>query len=357
MRQAAIRTGKGVNKAHGNWRPTEDIQDALESKFPHLEFPYLSTDHTHGVHSSVHCYCPEHQTFTRISLSNALYDITQHACSICAGIAGMKTRKANGFSTKQYIGKPGVQSGIFRAVKEVFPDAIWEHTMQCGKEIDIWVPSIGAGVEYNGNYYHSTACKTDPMYHANKTMLGQKEAKGILHVFTDEAIEPYTNIVRVLRMGGGEFTYEANKRDTIAECSPDMALQFYREWNYIHPSIVSGVCDLHVGLFRRGSLVAVISGIREARKVLRTAMRLYGAPLGAMLDYFQKLVGAHCTVWADFRNPVESNAWVSQAKWQMYHTPIGFCLNPDYSIRYETTSDNTGITEKIYDSGHSIFSL
>ena len=49
------------------------------------------------------------------------------------------------------------------------------------------------------------------------------------------------------------------------------------------------------------------------------------------------------------------NAWVAEAKWQMYHTPIGFCLNPDYSIRYETTSDNTGITEKIYDSGHHIF--
>lgn len=355
MRQAAIRTGKGVNKAHGNWRPTEDIQDALESKFPHLEFPYLSTDHTHGVHSSVHCYCPEHQTFTRISLSNALYDITQHACSICAGIAGMKTRKANGFSTKQYIGKPGVQSGIFRAVKEVFPDAIWEHTMQCGKEIDIWVPSISAGVEYNGNYYHSTACQEDPKYHAKKSMLGQQEAKGILHVFTDEAVEPYKNIVRVLRMGGGEFTYESNKRDTIAECSPELASQFYREWNYIHPSLVTGVCDLHVGLFRRGSLVAVISGVREARKVLRTAVRLYGAPLGAMLDYFQKLVGAQCTAWADFRNPVEMNAWIQSAQWRSYHTPIGFDLNSDYSIRYETATDRSGKTQRIYDSGHHIF--
>ena len=357
MSQAAVRTGPEVNKNHGNWRPTSDIADTLHAKFPDLEFPYIETDHTHGVHSSVHCYCPHHQTFTRIGLVGALYERTQYACSVCATIAGMKTRKANGFSTKQYIGKPGVQSGIFRAVKAVFPEAVWEHTMSCGKEIDIWVPSINAGVEYNGNYYHSTACKDDPKYHAKKTLLGQREGQGILHVFTDEAVEPYTNIVRVLQMGGGDFTYIANKRDEIRECPSDLAVEFYKDWNFIHPKMVREVCDLHVGLFRRGALVAVISGIRGSRKVLRTSMRLYGVPLDAMLRYFQMLVGYPCQVWADLRNPIENNAWVGKGRYLDYQTPIGFDLDKDYNILYREVVDGEASFQQIFDSGHSIFAL
>lgn len=356
MSQAAIRRGPAVNRNHGNWRSTDNIRETLRLKFPSLEFPYLDIDHTHGVRSGVHCFCPTHQTFTRINLENALYDKTQHACSICATVTGVKSRKAGGFSAKQYIGKPGVQSGIFRAVKDVFPDAIWEHTMVCGKEIDIWVPSISTGVEYNGNYYHSTACQRDIKYHAKKSMLGQGESKAIFHVFTDEAVEPYTNLVRLLQMSGGGFTYVENGRDEIRECPSDIANAFYGEWNFIHPSMVRDVCDLHVGLFRRGGLVAVISGIRDARKVLRTSMRLHGVPLDAMLSYFQKLVGHRCSVWADFRNPIEVNAWCSKARVVEYRQPVGFDLNKDYSIAYAMRGAHSDI-QKIYDCGHVVFVL
>lgn len=353
MAQAAIRTGPRVNKKHGNWRPTSNIRDTLTAKFPALEFPYLDTDHTHGVISSVHCYCQRHEIFTRIALAGALYETTHHACSICAIEAGMRTRKANGFSTKQYIGKPGVQSGIFRAVKAVFPDAIWEHTMKCGKEIDIWVPSIGIGVEYNGNYYHSTACKPDLKYHANKSLDGQKEGKCILHVFTDEAVEPYTNIVRVIRMAGGDYTYEANKRDVISRCDPGIASTFYKEWNFIHPKLVESVCDTHIGLFRRGNLIAVISGLAGSRKVLRTATRLYGVPLKRMLEAFQQIVGHPCVAWADMRNPVEAIAWMREGVYREYRTPIGFDLDSNYDILYRSLEPEEH-AHRIYDSGHYV---
>jgi hypothetical protein len=355
---AAIRTGKPVNRLHHRWRPTASIAAALVNHFPHLEFPYLDADHTHGVHSSIHCFCPRHNLFTRVSLICILSDKTRYACQMCALEAGIKTRKAGGFSTKQYIGKPGVQSGIFRAVKEVFNDAVWEHTMRCGKEIDVWVPSINAGVEYNGNYYHSTAIQKDGKYHAKKSLLGQKEGQGIFHVFTDEAVSPYLNIVRVLQMSAGAFTYEPNKRDTISVCDPLTAFEFYKEWNYIHPKFVSEVCDTHIGLFRRGNLIAVISGIRSFKKVLRTSTRLYGVPLADMLKAFQIEVGGNCTVWADWRNPVEVNSWLNspEIRYIDYRTPVGFHLDSGYSIVYNSNSDLATDT-MLFDCGHHVLSL
>lgn len=355
MSQAAIRTGPETNKDHGNWRPTANIAETLTKRFPGLEFPYLEQDHTHGVNSSVHCYCPEHETFTRIALNGAIYERTKYACSVCANNAGMDLRKANGFSTKQYIGKPGVQSGIFRAVKAVFPDAIWEHRMKCGKEIDIWVPSINAGIEYNGNFYHSTAIQKDIRYHAKKSMSAYKEGKYIFHVFTDEAAAPYTNLIRMLQMAGGSFDYVPNSRDSFSVCDRDQALAFYSEWNFIHPKMVSDLCNLHVGLFRRGSLVALISGIRESRKVLRTSSRLYGVPMDKMLSVFQAAVGKPCTAWSDWRNPLENGMWSKGCRFVDFRNPIAFQLESDYKISYKTARDYDG--PLLHDCGHHVYSM
>ena len=355
MSQAAIRTGPETNKNHGNWRPTANIAETLTRRFPGLEFPYLEQDHTHGVNSSVHCYCPEHETFTRIALNGALYERTKYACSVCANNAGTDLRKANGFSTKQYIGKPGVQSGVFRVVKAMFPDAVWEHRMKCGKEIDIWVPSINAGIEYNGNFYHSTAIQKDIRYHAKKSMSAYKEGKYILHVFTDEAVAPYTNLVRMLQMAGGSFDYEPNSRDTFSVCDRDQALAFYSEWNFIHPKMVSDLCNLHVGLFRRGSLVALVSGIRESQKVLRMATRLYGVPMDKLLSVFQTAVGKTCTAWSDWRNPLENGMWSNGCRFVDFRNPIAFQLESDYKISYRTAKDYDG--PLLHDCGHYVYSM
>jgi hypothetical protein len=108
----------------------------------------------------------------------------------CFGCANEHKGGLGGYSARQqadgYIGRAGVQSGIFRALKAVYPDTIWEHRMDNGKEIDVYVPSLNFGIEYNGNYYHSTAVGKEAKYHADKTVKALREDKFILHVFTDE---------------------------------------------------------------------------------------------------------------------------------------------------------------------------
>lgn len=358
MANALIPTRPPVNKEHHRWRSTDDVRETLEAKFPSLTFPYLDSDHMHGVRSAIHVYCQHHDTFTRVALPGLLYDGTQYACAECAAEHGHALRKAAGFSFRNYVGKRGVQSGIFKAVKSVFPDAVWEHRMKCGKEIDIWVPSVGAGVEYNGNYYHSTEIQKDLKYHAKKSWLSQKEQKGIFHVFSDEAVEPYSNIVRLVEMSAGMHTYAESDRDVIALCDTATALPFYREWNFIFPTIVEKYCDTHVALLRRGKPVAVISGTSVGRKVLRTATRLYGVPLDRMLAVFQTNVGHPCAVYADMRNPLEVTAWASLTKMWKYSGPIGFPLNHDFSVRFNTSEiDMVCDGPMIYDSGHCIFRL
>lgn len=192
MSYTDINAGKRrVDPNHHAVIPTAQIERDLRARFPSLEFPYVKQDHVAGVRSNVHAWCEKHQMFTRMLLSSArATDGTKYGCFACANEHKGGNGGGGGYSPRQYapgyIGRAGVQSGIFRALKAAYPDTIWEHRMDNGKEIDVYVPSLNFGIEYNGNYYHSTAVGKDAKYHAMKTVGAYRESKSILHVFTDE---------------------------------------------------------------------------------------------------------------------------------------------------------------------------
>ena len=191
MSYTDINAGKRrVDPNHHAVIPTAQIERDLPARFPSLAFPYVKQDHVAGVRSNVHAWCEKHQMFTRMLLSSArATDGTKYGCFACAN-EHKGGNGGGGYSPRQYapgyIGRAGVQSGIFRALKAVYPDTIWEHRMDNGKEIDVYIPSLNFGIEYNGNYYHSTAVGKDAKYHADKTLAAYREGKYILHVFTDE---------------------------------------------------------------------------------------------------------------------------------------------------------------------------
>lgn len=54
-----------------------------------------------------------------------------------------------------------------------------------GKEIDIWMPSVKIGIEYDGLAFHSSDSK-DPSYHLYKTLECEKQGIRLIHIFSDE---------------------------------------------------------------------------------------------------------------------------------------------------------------------------
>jgi hypothetical protein len=198
-----INAGKRpVDRSHPNFIPTERIESDLRSRFPGLEFPYVKQDHVAGVQSNVHAWCDKHQMFSRMLLSTARStNGTKYGCVACAnehkgGVGGWSSVK---HYAPGYVGRAGVQSGIFRALKSEYPDTVWEHRMDNGKEIDVYIPSLNFGIEYNGNYYHSSAVGKDDRYHIDKTMGAIKEDKLILHVFTDEVPTDYARYIKYVQ--------------------------------------------------------------------------------------------------------------------------------------------------------------
>jgi hypothetical protein len=60
-----------------------------------------------------------------------------------------------------------------------------DRTVLDGKEIDILIPSIKLGIEFDGLYWHSDLF-LDKNYHLNKTKLANSKGYQLIHIFEDE---------------------------------------------------------------------------------------------------------------------------------------------------------------------------
>jgi hypothetical protein len=318
MSYTNINEGKKlVDLNHPNAIPTAEIEKDLIAKFPNLLFPYMKQDHVAGVRSNVHAWCEKHDAFTRMSVAGARHAGTKYGCSLCANEhkgGPMPEGVSKRYNFAGYVGRVGVQSGIFRAVKAEFPDAIWEHRMDNGKEIDIYVPSIYAGIEYNGNYYHSNAIQKNNNYHLEKSFGGLKEGKYIFHVMTEEAVAPYTNLVHLLKiLRDGEDTKPQERSLYISKCkskqiSTALATEFHNAYNFRQTNISYKRAEIHVGIFHKSELVGVVSSSCQNRclGVWQTSVKY--PQVGIMQAIGRSALtakAASALVAADLSNPVE----------------------------------------------------
>jgi len=98
---------------------------------------------------------------------------------------------------KQYNEESGVNNFISKdekEIKQIFIDAGLDiinndRKILKGKEIDIIIPSLKLGIEYNGNLYHSEGYgKKYPNYHLDKLIEANKSGYNLIQIFEDEWI-------------------------------------------------------------------------------------------------------------------------------------------------------------------------
>jgi DNA-binding transcriptional regulator YhcF (GntR family) len=58
-----------------------------------------------------------------------------------------------------------------------------------GKEIDLLIPDIKLGIEYNGLYYHTEKMGKNSSYHLNKTIACNEVGYNLIHIFEDEWVK------------------------------------------------------------------------------------------------------------------------------------------------------------------------
>lgn len=128
-----------------------------------------------------------------------------------------------------------------------------------GQEIDIYLPDLKLGIEYNGNLWHSNHPKfgkQDYLYHQKKSLLAQEKGVFLLHIWEWEWNSKQNIILGLLKSKLGIF----DKKIGASKCKIKvLSNQEYQ--NFCNENHLQGTCAAKVkyGLFYKEELVQVMS--------------------------------------------------------------------------------------------------
>lgn len=155
---------RGINKRLNQEEFLKKANEIHANKYDYSKVNYITS------HDKVEIICPQHGSFWQYP-----YDHLQgHGCSSCS----------NTFSIGEmdiytmlcgYFGKENVE--------------LHNRSILNNKEIDILIPSLKIGIEYNGLYWHSEKYNKGRWYHYKKMEECNKKGIKLIQIFEDEYLK------------------------------------------------------------------------------------------------------------------------------------------------------------------------
>lgn len=152
--------------------------------------------------------------------------------------------------------KSKIENEIYNWISEN-TTCIQSYRDENNKEIDIFIPSLNIGIEFNGVYWHSDKLK-DSNYHLNKTTYFYNKNIKIIHIWETEWLNPIKqNIVknRILNLLNIEQINLGARKCRVTEIDNKIARDFLNN-NHIQGFIPS---TLYIGLYYNNEIVGCLS--------------------------------------------------------------------------------------------------
>lgn len=135
-------------------------------------------------------------------------------------------------------------------------------TILDGKEIDIYIPSLKIGFEYNGIRWHSEEFGKDRLYHINKTRKAKEKGVTLIQIFEDEFVlkkEIVLSKIKHILQKNNNLEKIYARKTSVSEIDKDFAREFLEEFH------IQGFVNstIYLGLFYKGSLIGVMSFLNE----------------------------------------------------------------------------------------------
>ena len=216
------------------------------NKVHESKYDYSKVELINGVRDKITIICPKHGEFQQIAYDH----LNEHGCPSCAVIESKGEREIYDFICG-IIGDNNVE----RKNRNILE----------GKEIDIFIPSLSIGIEYNGLRWHSEEFGKDKNYHLNKTEECKNRGIKLYQIFEDEYLEHreiVLNKIKHILLQSNKLTKIYGRNCEILEISKDDAKVFL-ERNHIQGY---GKSTLFLGGFFNDKLIAVMGFKRENKE-------------------------------------------------------------------------------------------
>lgn len=148
------------------------------------------------------------------------------------------------------------QMELFKRIKTLGVKAVYEdREILEGKEIDILLPELNLGIEYNGSVWHSEKFKTDRSDLINHMRQKQLRAsiKGIEVVHFNDDI-PFDKIINFVKFKAGLVPSVYGRKTVVRDISYSESKSFLDKW-HLQGGILQGESK---GLFEKETLIGVM---------------------------------------------------------------------------------------------------
>lgn len=228
---------QGCPKCIGKYKTTEEF--ISEANIIHNNrYDYSKTEY-YGGKSKVCIICPEHGEFWQ----EATAHLGGEGCPKCG------------------IHKSNCEEEIYNLLKTNLDCEVVSRDKSTIKpyEIDILVPSLKIGIEYNGLLWHSTKYCKDKNQHLNKLNLCNKKNIRLIQVFEDEY---YNNREIVLEKIKHIFKINySTKPKIMARKTEIKVIKNYEAKKFLETFHIQGFANstIYIGAFYNQELIAVMS--------------------------------------------------------------------------------------------------
>jgi hypothetical protein len=149
------------------------------------------------------------------------------------------------------------QNEVFEFILNYYPSAVASNRkILNGKEIDIYVPELKLGFEFNGLYWHSEIYK-DRMYHLDKTKESLENGIELFHIWEDDWIYKKDIVKSIILNKIGKTPNKIFARKCqIKEITDNKLVREFLNDNHIQGFVGS---KIKLGLFYNNQLVSLMT--------------------------------------------------------------------------------------------------
>ena len=135
------------------------------------------------------------------------------------------------FISNQYSNKSKAEQYIIDNLNYTGTITHNDRTIIRPKEIDIYLPDLKIGIEYNGTYWHSIESGTDKYTHRNKSLACRRLNIRLIHVFEFEDLDEQIKLLNDLINGNDRFDQNFTKNNLL-DIVPDDVSIIYKDDRY-----------------------------------------------------------------------------------------------------------------------------
>jgi len=152
---------------------------------------------------------------------------------------------------------------LFKLISEIYDGEIIQSYKVGKKEIDIFLPDLQLGFEFNGLYWHSEMF-LEKDYHLKKTKLCRDNGIRLIHIFEDD-FDYKNEIIKSIILNAINKSQKIYARNTeIKKLNDKQTVKKFLLENHLQGFVN---CNINYGLYYNNELVSVMS-FSKKRKIL-----------------------------------------------------------------------------------------